>query len=238
MSHASYRNHEHYIREEWPTAPKQTFVALAEQIAAAGLAENALLLDVGCATGELIHYLGRTFPGFSFTGVDVFDELIDEAQRRVPEARFLKASGLELPFSCAGVFDAVTALGVLSIFDETELVRFWDQLLGATRDGGWIWVLAPLNEYGVDCMIRHRKRVGGRVGDWETGWNIHSQESIAEVLEERCREFRFHPFRIGLDLPRREDPVRTWTIRTENSERQLTNGMKLLVDHYIIEVQK
>lgn len=38
------------------------------------------------------------------------------------------------------------------------------------------------------------------------------------------------------DLKPKEDPVRTWTMRTETNERQLTNGLKLLIDHYLLKI--
>ncbi|MGE0456269.1 MAG: class I SAM-dependent methyltransferase [Vicinamibacteria bacterium] len=235
---ASYRNYEHYIREGWAEQPKRTFVRLADLLAAAQLPPSARLLDIGCATGELIKYLQARFPGFSFTGVDVFEPLLAEARQRVPEARFAASSALDLPVEMDSSFDAVTAVGVISLFDEVELPRFWQGLLRVIRPGGRILALGPLNEYGVDCMIRHRKRIGGKLGEWETGWNIHSRETVGEILEGRCRAWRFHDFQIDLDLARRADPVRTWTMRTEANERQLTNGLKLLLDLCFIEVER
>lgn len=234
----TYRNYEHYIREGWASEPKQSFLQLEALIRAAAPPPEARLLDVGCATGELIHYLATAFPGFRFTGVDVFEPLLEVARERLQRHDFQRASALDLPETMSGGFDVVTAVGVLSIFDEVELVPFLDNLMRAAHPGGRVLILAPLNEYGVDCVIRHRKRVGGVAGGWEAGWNIHSQETLAELLRPRCRAWSFHPFRIGIDLPRREDPVRTWTIRTEANERQLTNGLKLLVDHYFVDIER
>jgi SAM-dependent methyltransferase len=234
----AYRNYEHYIREGWAEAPKQSFLRLEALLRAANPPPDARLLDVGCATGELIHFLATAFPGFQFTGVDVFEPLLDAARRRLPQQRFLGASALDLPPEMTGSFELVTAIGVMSIFDDTELLSFLDNLIRVARPGGRVLILAPLNEYGVDCIIRHRKRLGGQLRAWETGWNIHSQQTLAELLQDRCRGWRFHPFQIEIDLERREDPVRTWTIRTEAKQRQLTNGLKLLIDHYFIEIDR
>jgi SAM-dependent methyltransferase len=234
----TYRNYQHYIREGWAAAPKRTFVRLGDLLAAGGLPADARLLDVGCATGELIHYLQGRFPGWRFTGVDVFDPLLADARLRLPHCRFVHASALDLPADLDRSFDAATAVGVISIFEEEELARFWDGLLRVVRPGGRIVVLGPLNEYGVDCVVRHRKRVDGRVGEWEKGWNIHSREMVSGQLEGRCRSWRLLEFRLDLELERRADPVRTWTIRTEVNERQLTNGLKLLIDLYFIEIER
>jgi SAM-dependent methyltransferase len=234
---ATYRNYEHYIREGWSPEPKRTFVRLAEILRAASLPEGGRLLDVGCATGELVHYLRTQLPGLRYTGADVFEALLATARRLVPEGEFVPASALDLPAEMTGAFDAVTAVGVVSIFDDVELARFLDNLLRVARPGGRIIILGPFNEHGVDCLIRHRKRVAGQLGPWETGWNIHSRQTVSELLEGRCRAHRFEDFRLDRPLPPREDPVRTWTIRTESNDRQLTNGLKLLVDLAYLEIE-
>jgi SAM-dependent methyltransferase len=238
MTRAPYRNHQHYLDEGWAPKPKEMFEALARVLEAERpMPPSGPLLDVGCATGELIAFLGARYPGLHCTGVDVAADLVSEARRLLPGATFREASALALPAELAGMFDCVVAMGVMSIFDETQIGEFWRQLVGAARTGGTVVVCAPLNEYGVDTMIRHRKRRDGTAGPWETGWNIFARETIAEILAELGCAPRFEPFRLSLRLAPREDPVRTWTLATERNPQQLTNGLKLLVDHYFIIVR-
>ena len=237
MSGARYANFGHYITEAWAASPKQTFRDLASHIALLrGADAGGELLDVGCATGELVAYLRTVFPALRATGVDVFDPLLEEARKRVPSATFVKGSALGLPRELNGAFDIVTAMGVMSIFDEDEIAAFWENLLAAAKPGGLVIALSPLNEYGVDTMIRHRKRMGGRALGWETGWNIHAIDTITEITAARGRTVRFERFRFEGELAPREDPVRTWTLATADNPRQLTNGLKLLVDHYFMIV--
>jgi SAM-dependent methyltransferase len=238
MTSADYRNYGHYIGEGWSREPKELFKSLtAHLVAEKGMPLSGRLLDVGCATGELIAFLGARHPELRCTGVDVFPDLLFEARRLLPTGEFVEASALAIPDSFAEAFDIVLAVGVMSIFDETEIARFWQQLVGAARPGGIIIVCSPLNEYGVDTMIRHRKRPGGRAGPWEGGWNIFAKETIVEVLEPLGCAPRFEPFHLELNLERRDDPVRTWTLATEHNPNQLTNGLKLLVDHSFIIVR-
>ncbi len=235
---AAYANHGHYIAEGWRAEPKESFKALAALLEARGLGPGAALLDVGCATGELLGYLATRFEGARLVGVDVAEELVATARRLLPEAEFAHASALDLPSAYAGIFDAVTALGCMSIFDEDEVEAFWDNLFRAARPGGLIVAFSPLNEHGIDTVIRHRKRIGGRVGPWEAGWNVFSTETVAELVAERGGTLELERFELPIDLAPREDPVRTWTMRTEARERQLTNGLKLLIDHYFMIVRR
>jgi SAM-dependent methyltransferase len=234
MTDARYRNFDHYIREGWSATPKQTFLALASELTRECGEPSGELLDIGCATGELMGFLGARFPRLRCTGVDVFDALLDQGRRNLPDAAFVNASALDLPETFSGRFDIVTAVGVASVFDETQIESFWRNLIAAAKPGGVIAVLSPLNEYGVDTMIRHRKRRDGEPLPWETGWNVFAIETITEIVERLGASLRTERFRFHGRLERKADPVRTWTLSTETDPEQLTNGMKLLVDHYFM----
>jgi len=72
---------------------------------AAGVGLGSLLLDVGTGPGTLLGpALAR---GASVIGLDLTDEMVDEARRRFPEAEVRIGKASELPFD-AEVFDAVT----------------------------------------------------------------------------------------------------------------------------------
>ena len=238
MSEATYRNFQHYIQEGWAPEPKESFKALAGHLAAeCGEAKSGSLLDVGCATGELIAFLSARFPGWHCTGVDLFEELLEQGRLRLPAVDFVRASALDLPADFRGRFDVVTAVGVASVFDETEIEAFWKNLLGAVTPGGVVIALSPLNENGVDTMIRHRKRRDGQVLQWETGWNIFAIETVRDIVASFGGTLRTERFRFERRLEPKPDPVRTWTLPTERDPWQLTNGLKLLVDHYFMIVK-
>ncbi len=236
---SDYRNYDHYIREGWLSQPKESAKRLADLITAHLKRTSGQALDVGCATGELMAYLGARFPSLRWTGADVFDELIEAGSRLLPSASFVKASILEPPASFQDQFDLVTAIGVMSIFDEEQLTLFWKNLLASTKAGGLIVVLSPLNEFGIDALIRHRKRRNDQVLSWESGWNIFATDTIKDVL---CglgqTDVSFERFVFNQVLVPKEDRIRTWTLPTQDNPHQLTNGLKLLVDHYFITVRK
>ncbi len=235
---AVYRNHAHYIAEGWSAEPKESFKQLAGIIAKKRAMSGLKVLDVGCATGELLGFLSTQIEGGSFVGVDVTPELLETGRRLLPQARFVRASALALPSELDAGFDLVCAIGCMSIFDETQIEAFWDNLFRVAKPDGLIVVLSPLNQFGVDAMIRHRKRIDSRLGGWETGWNTFSVDTIAELVAARGGKLQIEPFRIGIDIAPRADPIRTWTISVGENPRQLTNGLKLLVDHEFMIVDR
>ena len=238
MADATYRNYGHYIREGWAAEPKESFKALASHIVAEVGTPGGELLDIGCATGELIGFLSARFPALRCTGVDVFDELVERARVNLPGVEFVEASALALPDAFTDRFNIVTAVGVASVFDDREIETFWDNALRVTKPGGLVAVLSPLNEYGVDTVIRHRKRRGGTPLSWETGWNVYAIDTIREIVEARRARLTVTRFHFSGRLEPKPDPVRTWTLPTEADPRQLTNGLKLLVDHYFMLARK
>jgi SAM-dependent methyltransferase len=232
MTDAAYRNHAHYISEGWNREPKELFKSLRAIAEREQLPAEPAILDVGCATGELLGYLSSIFPGGRYVGVDVTDDLLSEGRRLMPAAEFFKASALQLPAEFSGRFDLVASVGCMSIFNENEIDTYWENLLAAAKPGGLVVVMTLLNEYGVDAIIRHRKRAAGELGQWETGWNVFSIQTVQELLAARGQSARFERFDISMDLPQKPDPIRTWTMKTGTRDRQLTNGLKLLVDQY------
>lgn len=237
MRKAEYRNHAHYIAEGWSAEPKESFKELLDIIRAE--APNASsIMDVGCATGELLGFLSSQLPSAKCLGVEVTDDLLIAARKNLPSAEFVNASALDLPARFTRSFDLTCAVGCMSIFDESQIEAFWANLLRVTKPGGLTVVLSPLNEFGIDAMIRHRKRPNGKAAQWETGWNIFSKETIRDIVEANGSSLQFKRFQISIDLKPKDDPIRTWTMKTENRDRQLTNGLKLLVDHYFMIARK
>ena len=120
-------------------------------------------------------------PDSKFVGVDIAEELLVEARKKLPNDKFIRLSALELDKDI-GQFDTVLALGCMSIFDEAELEIFWSNLVKICKPGGLIIVFSPLNKFGVDALIKHRKRMDAQLGGWEKGWNIYSIETITDLL--------------------------------------------------------
>lgn len=236
LDNARYRNYEHYVREGWSREPKYTFRHVASAAARCGNSGSPTeCLDVAWATSELIDHLLSELPNWRFTRIDFFDPLIEKARRLVPEANFVKQSFLDMPANFNGRFDLITAVGVIGLFEDEEAEAFWATASRLLRPGGMVLVLGPLNEFGVDLSIRHRKWMDGQRGKWERGWSIPSRQSVEAALERHFGRWQIEPYDPELDLAPRRDPVRTWTVAYAEKSRPLTNGMKLLVDYSLIE---
>lgn len=232
-----YRNFQRYLDEGWSAEPKSIFKPVAA--AARDLAPaDARVLNIGCGTGEFIAYLGANHPGWRMVGIDTFDVLVDKARELVPEHRFLKSDFLALGPEHDAAYDLVVALGVISQFEDEELDRFWETGARVLRPQGALILLGPTNEFGVDLKLRHRKWLGGKLGSWERGWSIPSRLSVDAAARPWFASVSFADYDPDIDLLPREDPGRTWTVAYLDKPRQLTNGLKLLVNYSLIVARR
>jgi len=238
---AQYRGFDTYTKTDHHTYVKENFKVLAdliEQRLNVGLlGPTSRVIDVGCATGALIGYLGRRFDGFAFTGIDISSELIEIAKKKLPENKFFVSDFNDLQNVTTSPYDLALCIGVLGIFDEKEAKDALDQLIANVRPGGVIYIFSQFNAFDVDVMIKHR-RVSPEVkwDNWGIGWNIYSHRTIGEWLQGKVKSHRFIDFSMPFDLQPQENPIRSWTVDMADGTRRLTNGMKLLVDLSFLEI--
>jgi len=223
-----------YLNEDRYEKPKELFKFIAD-ILGDDEKMKGTLLDVGCATGELVYYLkNKRFGDLSYTGIDVSQKMIEQAQENIPGARFLVQSILDGQFFQEEKFDYVVCSGVLSIFDDLEPPFL--NLLSCTKPGGKIIIHTNFNERPIDVLMRYKP---SQDKEWQTGWNIFSKSSYESILSKSGREFsvEWHDFRMPFDIPETDDPMRCWTIKTEKNPRQEVNGACQILDKKVLEIK-
>ncbi len=74
---------------------------------------------------------------------------------------------------------------------------------------------------------------------WEKGWNIFSKVGIENLLSSHEADFEWIDFKMPFArTPHQEDPMRTWTIQTNENQFQQVNGAGQLVNQSILKVTK
>lgn len=133
------------------------------------------VLDAGCGPGNSTAVLAAHFPEAALEGIDLSEEMLTAAQKRLPEAAFRKFD-LSAELSPLGSFDIVFSNAVLQwLADPLDGLR---RLFGLVKPGGCLAVQIP------DCHPRPDTAVGRlETGDAHAAiWTAAAHPDFAPYL--------------------------------------------------------
>ena len=227
-----YRPDDHaYVRTREELDPKEYFVETCGIISEQYGDRDISLIDVGCANGAFLSYANESLNISRSYGVDISEELLDIATKIVPESSFVKKSIFDLSAESVGKFDVCTCLGTVSLIDEFNLAIY--SLLELIADEGLLIILDCINDFPIDTIMRFRRVTDQPDQDyWQPGFNVRSTATYESVLACAGEEFDivFRDFNMPFSIEKTEDPMRAWTICTEESKHQLVLGTRNLID--------
>jgi len=199
-----------------------------------GKTENVSILDIGCASGELPYFLKNDLKtSGKVWGFDISEELIKNAYERFGEEAGINFFVDDAArFTLDSTFDVITMSSVLSHFDDPYPVLA--NALKHLNDGGIALVSGIFNDYNIDVRLQYK--LDGE-DEWDSGSNQFSKKRISEFLKKAGYQYAFSTQIMPFDIPRKELPVRSWTMLI-NGERWLMNGLQLLHNIQILEISK
>jgi trans-aconitate methyltransferase len=220
----TYTHDKYCLDENRKHDPKEYFKFVLNEVDA-DLANAGHILDVGCATGDFLWFLGERFPDAKLTGIDIDDEFLQKAKVEVPHAEFIYGNIVTDKFD--EQYDLIFMMNVHPIYDSLE--EWLDPLVKLLRKqkNAAIHVFGCFNPEEMDVLIRARPSSSNV--SWETGWNLFSKKTIRDYCANKGWECDFKDFQIGIDLKKNEsNPLRSYTIMTEDKDRLVVNGLQLV----------
>lgn len=173
------------------------------------------VLDAGCGQGTQAVALGRL--GHEVVGLDVSNQLLDEAQRAAaqepPEVRrrlqFVSGDLLALGAEHAGVYDVVCCHGVVMYLPALE--EAVAALCQAARPGGLLSILTR-NRAGIALRA-------GMTGDWSGASGAF--------------DARWYDNRLGIEGARADDPAEVQAVLAgQGATIDAWYGVRLFTDHW------
>jgi len=195
------------------------------------------LVDVGCASGGFIHYAKANLNIIDCVGIDISEKLTEMAQQKLPDVEF-KNDSINSPIDIRRTFDVCTCLGTLGIFDEIE--QPLKNLLDLLKKGGSLFIFGSFNEYPVDVITRYRVVKEEENAQWESGLNITSMVTIERLIKKYSMdtEIKWIDVDMPFHLPKQDNPMRQWTMKTSQKKHQVVVGTGQLLDKKIVQVIK
>tara|TARA_Y100000296_G_scaffold81447_1_gene108638 strand:+ start:11537 stop:12241 length:705 start_codon:yes stop_codon:yes gene_type:complete len=229
MSHVDYI----YKNEDYLNKPKDQFKRILDWLKRnTSSNQKYSLLDLGCARGELIHFLNKNTENVSFVGVDHSDGLIKMAK-----------SSTDIDFEISDIeqyesdkkYDFVVIAGVIEYLDDPEVIV--KKISSHLKQFGKALVLNIFNEHDIDVRVRYRNNK--YFNEFKNGWSLHSIKTFYKILEANDfaveKEEKFFP---DCFLAPKEDPARSWMIRDQDGVLKYMNGLSQVYDSYILEILK
>ncbi len=228
-----------YLKENRKEQPKEYFKFIlqqSKQYIETLQTPSLKILDVGCATGEFLYYFKSVYPQIQSTGLDIMPELLENAKRENPNSDFICGDISKKDTLPKSKFDIVYMLGVHSIFDDYEPV--FDNFIDLIKnDGGRGYIFNFFNPEDLDVLVKVRE--SGDTGSWQAVYcNIISKTTIANYLKRKNLKHVFTDWEISIDLPKNQsDPLRAWTIRMDDGSRMIVNGIQMMQNFSLLEIQ-
>jgi len=229
MNHIDYI----YKNEDYTNKPKDQFKRILDWLKRnISPSQKYSLLDLGCARGELIHFLNKNTENVSFVGVDHSNDLIKMAKENVGVD--FELSSVE-QYESNKKYDFVVISGVIEYLDDPEIIV--KKISSHLKQFGKALVLNIFNEHDIDVRVRYRNNK--YFNEFENGWSLHSIKTFYKLLEANDfaveKEEKFFP---DCFLSPKEDPARSWMIRDQDGALKYMNGLSQVYDSYILEILK
>lgn len=220
-----------YIKEDQSADPKEYFKVAENILRHKFSVSDSSFMDIGCAAGDFIKYINLLHPNVSCNGLDAFEELLIEAKKRVPSAKFHLGDMNSLELKHDVKYDIVTMMGVLSIFSNENWINNFASLI---KPGGVGLLFGMVNPFPWDVFVKLRNQQGLD----EYGWNSWSAETIKKRFLEKGFVANIEFWQPPITIPHRpSDPLRSWTIDLKNGGAVITNASRMIHDFAFITLK-
>ena len=222
-----------YNDDKYFEEPKEYFKLIRKTITERrileGHIENGAIVDVGCANGALLTYLGRFFEKESLIGYEPVDELVQLGKELNSKIEFVQKGLYEIE-TPASLGDIVMATGVLGIFDDPE--EFVKKLVTLAKVTSTILIFSPFNEEDVDVLVQYKN---SEDQTYQGGHNLFSQKTMESIASNLDLQYEWIDFVMPEPIEKTNDPMRSWTEEFRGDKNHLFYGtnmfstMKLLI---------
>ena len=135
-------------------------------------------------------------------------------------------------------YDVITMLGVLSIFDNYKNVI--SNVISWLNPNGRLILHSMISDFDIDVIIKYKESsLNYDPKMLESGWNIISEKSLSlAALDNNAKIISSKPFSILMDLPKKDDVLRSWTELNSDGSLRITNALHITQPQKIVTIQK
>lgn len=193
------------------------------------------VLDIGCASGNLLIAISKIFPKMNLLGIDSHNQSIKLANKKSKYLKKCNFKNISLQGFKNKKFDMIIACGLLTFWEDFK-VPLKKILILLKNKKSRIYIFGRFNSSNVDLKIKFRNNKVS--SDWRGGYNTYSIQTFSKFLKKNYK-IKFKKFNFDKSLKRiGNDPIRTYTLVLKNNKKILVNGANLISDLYFLKIQK
>jgi len=233
----SYPDQEPYTETDRYENPKEDFKTIASRLQNLLDTEQTYrVADLGCANGELLYLLNKTFPHWELHGYDRTKAFLETA-RGVDGLSDVQFHHRDL-FEVEETFDVVLSSLVLLLFQDVEPPL--RKMLSLTRSGGYLLGTGLFNEHDIEVHVEYRDFSSPETADdWRTDYNRHPRSTIREQFGDQIQSIQFEDMPFDVELEKDpNNPIRVWTIEDADGNHILTNGAGQILNQTLMTIRK
>jgi len=185
---------------------------------------NPSILDIGCATGDLVYYLSKMYPQAKCVGMDLRNDLLERARKEVPNVKFIQSDISKKNSLMNEKFDIIFMVGVHPIFD--DVFHVFDNVINMLKENGQAHIFGIFNDNNIDMIVKVKD--SSAESPWKVGWNLFSKKAVENYLKNKGLTCEFIDWEIPIDILKTDDPLRSWTFKDEHGKRMVINGTGII----------
>ena len=108
-------------------------------------------LEIGCGTGFVLHGIRIAFPNVKLSGSEYFEEGLNYARKRIPDAKFTKLDACKMNDN--KVYDAIGAFDVIEHIHQDQLAL--TNMACALKNGGSLLITVPQHQWLWSVVDEH-----------------------------------------------------------------------------------
>jgi hypothetical protein len=237
-----------YVSRDFET-PKHSTLAFSDFLSKHNLystTSSETILDLGCGGGSGLHYLAKSAPNVSFTGIDYNSQLVDwvnsiffanNPKYKLDNMQIICKDWSE-PQSILDAISPKNVKGVISVHSLCTQKSF-KEAASCILDLGpdWIAFNSLFYDGPLDVLIHIRDHTSSLEDqNPDADFNIHSLHSASQIMQSHGYHLAScETFDIGIHLPPPTDGARgTYTIKTEWSDYTQFSGPVHLPWHFVL----
>ena len=196
---------------------------------------NLDLLDIGCASGELLYFLKKDLRTDRLVwGLDISKDLINNARERFGNSsiKFFVANANN--FKLNKKFSVITAASLISYFDDPYPIL--KNMLKYLKPDGILLISGVFNNRNIDVRLRY-KLENDKKWKNDAALNQFSIRTIKDFFAEHGYQCKISTQIMPFNISPKKHPIRSWTVNL-NGKRYVMNGLQLVYNIQTLAITK